>query len=209
MLWSQAIPSDLDVETAVRIALENHPGLEAARAAVAGSQNLFSQSKTRPNPLLSIQTENWRFYGDPSFDIARDLDLFIYGTQPIERGGKRERRIDLADQRRKITELEKTQAEWRIRQAVRHTFWTALLAQSEEEMLRQNARVFEQVTKYHEQRVREGAMAEVDLIRVQLEEDKLRLQSQLAAAETLKAKSALLRAMGVSSDQIRFRLKAD
>lgn len=208
-VFGQAIPPELEVETAVRIAVENHPALAAAGADIAGSEGLLRQSHVRPNPLLSIHAENWRFYGDPSFDLGQDLDLFVFGTQPIERGGKRDRRIDLADQGRRIAELKRVETEWRVRQGVRRTFWRALLAQSEEELLRENARVFGQVTKYHEERVREGAMAGVDLIRVRLEEDKLRLQSELAGAETLRAKNELARAMGLRPPQSQFHLRGD
>jgi cobalt-zinc-cadmium efflux system outer membrane protein len=207
--FGQTIPPELEVETAVRIAVENHPALAAAGADIAGSEGLLRQSQVRPNPLLSIHSENWRFYGDPSFDLGQDLDLFVFGTQPIERGGKRDRRIELADQGRRIAELKRAETEWRVRQGVRRTFWRALLAQSEEELLRENARVFGQVTRYHEERVREGAMAGVDLIRVRLEEDKLRLQSELAGAETLRAKNELAQAMGLRPSQSQFHLKGD
>jgi cobalt-zinc-cadmium efflux system outer membrane protein len=205
----QTIPSELDIETAVRIAVEHHPALAAAGAVVAGTEGLLEQSRVRPNPHLTLQSENWRFYGDPSFDLGQDLDFFAYGTQPIERGGKRERRVELAEQGQQVAELRLAETNWRIRQDVRLAFWRALLAQSEEELLRENARVFGQVTQYHEARVREGAMAELDLIRVRLEEDKLRLQSEAAAAETVRARNDLLKAMGLPSSQDEFRLRGD
>ncbi len=205
----QSIPSELDIETAVQIAVEHHPALAAAGAVVAGTGGLLEQSRVRPNPHVTIQSENWRFYGDPSFDLGQDLDFFVYGTQPIERGGKRERRVEMAEQGQRVAELKRTETDWRIRQDVRRAFWRALLAQSEEELLRENARVFGQATRYHEDRVREGAMAEVDLIRVRLEEDKLRLQSEAAAAETVRARNDLVKAMGLPTTQNEFRLKGD
>jgi len=205
----QTIPSELDIETAVRIAVDHHPALAAAGAVVAGTEGLLEQSRVRPNPHVILQSENWRFYGDPSFDLGQDLDFFAYGTQPIERGGKRERRVELAEQGQQLAELRRAETEWRIGQDVRLAFWRALLAQSEEELLRENARVFGQVTRYHEERVREGAMAGLDLIRVRLEEDKLLLQSEAAAAETVRARNDLLKAMGLPSSQGEFRLKGD
>ncbi|HBY63305.1 MAG TPA: hypothetical protein DEH78_26075, partial [Solibacterales bacterium] len=51
---------------------------------------------------------------------------------------------------------------------------------------------------YHELRVREGAMAEVDLIRIRLESERLAIAANAAALEADRARIALFREMGAA-----------
>ncbi len=205
----QDLPAELDLATAIRLSLENHPALKASTAAVAGTEGLIQQGRLRPNPLFTVQTENWRFGGDPSFHVGSDLDLFAYLSQPFELGGKREQRVALAEQERTIARLRHQQLEWQIRQEVRRSFWQAFLAQREFELLEENARLFEQITNYHEIRVREGAMAEADLIRVRLEEERLQLTREEAAVQTERSRMDLIRAMGGGLYRPDFKLVGD
>lgn len=205
----QQIPDELDLPTAVRLALDNHAALTASTSAVAGAEALIQQGRLRPNPLFTVQTENWRFGGEPSFHVGSDLDLFTYVAQPIEVGGKRGRRIELAEQERAIAELRHQQLAWQIRQDVRRSFWQAFLAQREFELLEENARLFEQITNYHEIRVREGAMAEADLIRVRLEEQRLQLTREEAAVHAERSRMELVRAMGGGIYRPDFALVAE
>lgn len=206
VVYGQGIPDELDLETALRLATEQHPALKGSAAVVAGTEGLILQGGLRPNPLFTVQTENWRFGGEPSFHVGSDLDLFAYVSQPFELGGKRERRVELAEQERTIAELQQRQLVWQIRQEVRRAFWRAFLAQREFELLEENARVFEQITNYHEVRVREGAMAEADLIRVRLEEERLQLTREEAAVQAERSRSDLVRAMGGGAYNPDFRL---
>jgi len=206
-LSGQEIPEKLDLKTALKLGLENHPALAAAAAAVSGTEGLVRQSSTRPNPSFVAQSENWRFYGDPSFQMGSDLDLFLYVNQPIERGNRRARRIELSSQERLIAELRQKDLEWKVRQEIKRMYWLALLAQRERELIKQNVTFFGQVTDYHEARVREGAMAEVDLIRVQLEEDKLRLQEESAEVESQRALADLVKTMGLHAPRTWFTLE--
>lgn len=205
----QNLPAELDLSTALRLSLEHHPALEASTAAVAGAEGLIRQGRLRPNPLFTVQTENWRFGGEPSFHVGSDLDLFAYLAQPFELGGKRERRVELAEQEKTIAQLRHRQLEWRIRQEVRRSFWQAFLAQREFDLLEENARLFEQITNYHEVRVREGAMAEADLIRVRLEEQRLQLIREEAAVEAERSRMDLVRAMGGGAYRPDFTLVGD
>ena len=206
-LSGQDMAEKLDLKTALSLGLENHPALVAAAVAVSSTEGLVRQSGTRPNPLFVAQSENWRFYGDPAFRVGSDLDLFLYVSQPIERGGRRERRIELSSQERHIAELRQKDLEWKVRQDIKRAYWLALLAQRERELIQENVSFFGQVTAYHEARVREGAMAGVDLIRVQLEEDKLRLQEESAEVELQRALADLVKVMGLPPPRTWFILE--
>jgi len=97
----------LSPEEAVGTALRSHPLLSAARARTAAADGLVLQAGLRPNPRLTLQTENWRPYGTPSFSPNRDPDTYAFLSKPLERGGKRERRVELANASLHRTEQER------------------------------------------------------------------------------------------------------
>ena len=196
----------LTLDKAVEQALTHHQAIQAAKARVTGTEGLRLQAGFRPNPELFLQTENWRFTGDPGFQIGQDLDAFAYVSQPLETGGKRALRVAAAQQDLKIAELEKQAIEWRIRQDVRQAFLRALLIQKQLAILRESGTFFQQVVDYHRVRVEQGATAEADLIKVQLEQERLGLAVESAQADAEKARLDLLRMMGVTDLQTNFQL---
>lgn len=197
---------EMDIDRAVEIALSKHAALQAAAAMIRSSSGLERQAELRPNPVLSLQTENWRAWGTPAFSVASDLDLYAFVSQPLEARGKRDRRIELASQETRIAELESRALEWKIRQDVRQAFLRALSAQKQLEIVKENGQYLEQVVEYHRIRVELGAMAEADLIRVQLERDRLRIFEDTAAADAERARTELLKAMGVTGFNPDFRI---
>lgn len=203
----EEVPPRLTLSQTVEMALAQHPAIPAAAARISAAMALQQQAGLRPNPSVTVESENWRAWGEPGFKPAQDLDLFIFGSQTLETAGKRSRRIDLASQDYKIAELEKLALEWRIRQDVRLVFLKALLAQKQLALLEENGRYFEQVIEYHRVRVEQGAMAEVNLIRVQLEGERFRLEEQMARTEAERQRIELLRAMGLAESRADFSLE--
>jgi cobalt-zinc-cadmium efflux system outer membrane protein len=64
------------------------------------------------------------------------------------------------------------------------------------DLLLENVRTFQQIVDYHEARVKEGAMAEGDLLRVRLEADRFALQANLARLDAERARIRLFQEMG-------------
>ena len=83
-LRAQPLPRTLDLDQAIEFALSRHADLDAARAAIDARAGSTRQAGLSPNPVFSLQTENWRFYGNPGFSASRDLDLFAWVSVPIE-----------------------------------------------------------------------------------------------------------------------------
>lgn len=208
-LPAEEFPSDLTPTLAVERALSRHAALEAAAAGVEGVQSLVRQAGLRPNPAFSFQSENWRFGGSPGFQPGRELDLFAYLSQPIETASKRERRLSAVREEGKLAELEREGLSWRIRQEVKRAFWTAAGAARQAQLLADNRRYFTQVIDYHRVRVQEGAMAEADLMKVELEGERLQLAQRAAEADQERARLDLLRAMGEPPPVGAFRLVSD
>lgn len=203
----QGVPNPLDLDQAVEIALSRRGELSAAVAAIEAREGATVQAGLSPNPIFSLQTENWRFYGDPGFSASRDLDVFAFVSVPVETAGKKHRRVELAQADERIAELERQTVAWRVRQSVKKAYWQALAAQAQLEMLGRNRETLESLEEYHDVRVRLGAMAEVDLIKVRVEAGRVALTLATAEMEASRAKIALLEAMGVGDLNTAFELR--
>jgi outer membrane protein TolC len=166
--------------------------MERARA----SEGQRLQAGLRPNPRLILQMENLRAWGTPGLAYGRDADSFLYLSQLFETGGKRERRLDAAQLAVRRAELEVELLRRQIAARVKQAYWAAAGAQRQHEILLETEQTFRQVIEYHEHRVREGAMAEADLLRVRLEGERLAIAANAAALEAERARIQLFREMG-------------
>jgi outer membrane protein, heavy metal efflux system len=200
-------PARFSLAQVIEIAMGGHPALKAAAERMQGSAGLRLQAQLRPNPTISFQSENWRAWGDPSFDTSTDLDMFLFGSHTIEASGKRQGRIGMAELDSKILELEKQALEWAIRQDVRRAYLQALSAQKQLELLGRNGHYLDQMVAYHRARVEQGSIAEADLIRVQLERERAAVAQDAASLEAEQQRIQLLRAMGSAEAATDFRLE--
>ncbi len=196
----------LSLREAIERALNRHAAIGAAEARLESTHGLLQQARVHPNPSFIFQLENWRFGGVPAFQPSQDLDVFAYVSQRIETAGKRDRRTGVGQQNTELAALELQWRRWNIRQEVRRAYYGALLAQKRLQMMVENNQSFQQIVEYHRFRVREGAMAEADLIKVELEAERLSLDRETAALEGERSRFELLKAMGESATAAHFRL---
>ena len=54
------IPARLTLSHAVEMALAQHPAIPAAAARISAAQALEQQAELRPNPHVTVESENWR-----------------------------------------------------------------------------------------------------------------------------------------------------
>lgn len=188
----------LTLTDAVSRALSSHPRLAGAEAGIAAAYGLRAQAGTGPNPRLTLQTENTRFYGSPAFNYGRDADTFVYAAQTFETGGKRARRVDLATVNVRRSEIEREVERRQIVTRVSAAYWAAAGASELRALLQQELTRFERVVQYHRDRVKEGATAEVNLLKIEVERDRLASSVRSAAQEATRAAIALYREMGQS-----------
>ena len=159
------------------------------------SGNLL-QAGLRPNPRLNFQIENLRGWSTPAFDAGRDPDIFGYVSSPFETAGKRDRRVEYASAVVRRTELERAVVARQIGMRVAQAYWAAAGAQKMHDLLADSTKNFQQIVTYHEIRVREGAVAEADLLKVRLEGERLALSVNSAALDAERARIQLYREMG-------------
>ncbi len=119
-IWTTAPAlNGLTMEDAIARAELNAPVLQASEAGIESSQRLVEQAGRWGNPSFSVEAEN--FGGSGSFDGTDAAEYTVLLEQPIELGGKRRARRDLAaadlEEARLLADmaLEELQAEVRRR----------------------------------------------------------------------------------------------
>jgi cobalt-zinc-cadmium efflux system outer membrane protein len=185
----------LTLPDAVARALANHPRLAAEAGRIAAAQGLVQQAGLRPNARLYVQSENWRA-GAPQPVASVFTDQFLYASQLLETGGKRARRLEAARAGERLAEQDRQVIAREIALRVKLAYWAAWGEQQVVELLRSNQQNLLQAVQYHEIQVREGAMAEADLLRVRLEADRGLVALETAERDANLALIALFREMG-------------
>jgi outer membrane protein, heavy metal efflux system len=201
-------PRRLSLDECVARALARHPLLRSAQARLQGAEDYRRFAGARPNPSLTLQTENWRAWQRPPFSFGGDADVFVYGTLRLETAGKAARRVELAGRQSQAAEAEVEVIRRQLRGEVTRAYWAALQAQTLLEVITENRSDLDQLVQYTAARVREGFVAQGELIRARLEQQTLVNQGAAATQSLERAKLELLRAMGETVFETDFRLSA-
>ncbi|MCX6611263.1 MAG: TolC family protein [Acidobacteria bacterium] len=186
----------ITLEEALREATTSHPLLAINANRIESAEGKRIQAGLRPNPLFVYQTEDFRTWQSPGHRFWQDADHFFYLQQTFETAAKRARRLDVALANQRRAEIELTLQKQMIAAKVRAAFWDATGALKREATLRQAVKNLSEITEYHRIQVKEGAMAEADLLRVELEENKISLLANAAAIDAQRQLIRLQREMG-------------
>ncbi|MCW5968687.1 MAG: TolC family protein [Blastocatellales bacterium] len=173
---ANADPSqEVEVSDLVRRALSANAELAAVRLEVERARARLRQAGLRPNPIFDFELQR----GVLNSPGERVNSVGI--SAPLELGGKRRRRIDLAQVELELAHAEIAERERRLAAEVRAAYVEVLAAQRELDITEGLNRLDAQTVKVVEARVSEGdaALIEVNLLRVELE----RLRSRRALVE--------------------------
>jgi len=185
----------LSLREAVDRALASRPSLKAEAERVGVAEGMRQQAGALPNPEFQFQNENLR----PGQTYSRDVDTLAYVVQPLDVLGKRGRRVDAAQQTVVRIQAEYDLARLRTVRDVKLAYWAALGAQQSRDLLKSTVANFQQIVDYNTARLRVGAIAEQDVLRVQLEGERLAITANLAALRASRAEADLLRQIGDAS----------
>jgi cobalt-zinc-cadmium efflux system outer membrane protein len=186
----------LTPESAVQIALEQHPFLTAAESRIAAAEGLRMQAGLKPNPRLYLQSENTRFGGSTPFRFAHETDNFAYASQGFEGGGKRARRVEFALENTRTREAERVMLRRQTAARVLSAYWAVVGAQQLEASMVESLGNLEKSVQYHRDRVQQGSLPEADLIRVQLEYQQVAISVDNARQEAKRLLLSLFKEMG-------------
>src|SRR5215471_3712549 len=181
-------------------ALANNPALAAQRQTIESAKGAVAQAHLRANPSLTLGGLKEVNGDDNRFNVEAEV--------PLELGGRRARRTEVAAQKLNSTRETVSDNERLLTGEVRMRFADALAAVRNLEFVEQLLKVNREFLKLMEDRVREGAVPALDADEVRVEVnriDSLRIDYQAKAEVALLA---LKEVVGMPPDE-SFRIKGD
>jgi cobalt-zinc-cadmium efflux system outer membrane protein len=191
-------PRVVTVSQAVQEAVEKNLNLLAERYNISIADARLVTARIRPNPVLILYTDLLPLLGSSATpqNGAGPPEYGIRTDWIIERGGKRKRRIEVAENARRV-------AQWRLLNAtrtlafdVRNAFVDTLLAKENLALAQENLMSFNQIVQVNKVRVDAGDLAAVELRRTQLAALQLRNGALQAQTKLHVAKERLQLLMG-------------
>lgn len=187
----------------VRRALATNGELLAARIDIERARARLRQAGLRPNPTIDFEQTTGRFTGSAG-ERATSIGIAV----PFELGGKRPRRIELAQAELQAAEAEVADRERKLASDVRASYAEALASLRELEITENLNTIDVQTTRFVQTRVNEGETAPIELNLLRVEVDRLRSRRALVEGR-LKASILRLQALaGIPSGEA-LRLRED
>jgi outer membrane protein, heavy metal efflux system len=182
----------LTLQQAINSALESSAALRAEGERISVAEGLEKQSRSIANPTFQFENQNLR----PGQTYSLDVDTYAFLTQPLDILGKRKQRIAVAQQSVKSTQAEYELDRRRLIERVKLSYWEARGAQEIREVLRATLENFQGIVAYHSAQFQVGAIAEQDLLRIRLENERLQIDANLAVLDATRTRVELQRQMG-------------
>lgn len=179
---AQALHAGLDQAPEAR---ESADRVEFARARVTGA-------RVHPNPRLYLQSEDLRPWAS-DFSFENDTEDYGYLDQTFELDGKRGKRIRYAEGGLRRTEAEHRYQLLQLAGSIAGAYWTASATRAMADEWQAQLSDMDRLVHYQSDRVDAGAAAGVDLIRTQLERDRIALSLAQAQRDAEAAAIELAR----------------
>jgi cobalt-zinc-cadmium efflux system outer membrane protein len=160
----------LTIEQAVDAAVQHNLSLIAQRANLSIADSQMMTARLRPNPVASFSADHLDLLGT-GFDennnggppeVAFRVDL------PLERAGKREKRMDLASASRAVAQAQFDDAVRTLRSDVTLACLDVLAAKATRDLVADNLRAFEDLARVNRARATAGAIAPVESTRSEI-----------------------------------------
>lgn len=164
----------LSSDELVRRALTANADLSAVRLDIERGRARLRQAGLRPNPTIEFEQTTGRFTNSPG-----ERETSIGFALPLEFGGKRQRRIDLARVELEAAEAEVADRERRLANEVRVSYAESLAALRELQITEELSNVDIQTARLVEARVSEGDAAPLEHNLLRVEIDRLRARQAL------------------------------
>ena len=201
---AQAPLTRLSLDDAVSLAERANP---TVRAKAFEHQAVTANEITaglRPNPTASFLAEQ---FGGAS-DASQTQYTFTVG-QPIELGGKRQRRIDSARAATRVTGHELDDVRRQVLYQIKKSFTDALAGRESLALAEENVRALDDLERIQRFRAERGDISELDLLRIQVQRFAFERDAADARQALRVAKIALRAAAGPGQVAEDFDLVGD
>jgi len=186
---AQGWPSSISVDEAVDLALKGSTMLRAKQQEYRATQANEITAGLRPNPVASYVAEQ---LGNRNVDPQHTVTL----GQPIELGGKRQRRLDSARAASQVTAAELDDLRRQVVAQVKKAFTDLLVADAILNLTAASLRSLDEVERLQRIRAEKGDISELELTRLQLQRFAFERDLVDARQATVAARIALGLAIG-------------
>jgi outer membrane protein, heavy metal efflux system len=190
-------PREWTIDEVLTAALAQHPLVEAAQARVTAAQDGRTAAGTFPNPVATLWMENAQFPGQPSVPgVYRETSAYF--TLPLEPLFQRGKQVRVADERIKAAGADLGGERRAVALEAAHAFYRVALAQVALDAADENRVALDELVTYNRNRVGAGAIAEVELLRVEVELDRATTNVALARIDLARTWADLRPFLGAS-----------
>jgi outer membrane protein, heavy metal efflux system len=187
----------------IRRALQSNAELAAARLDYERARARLRQAGLRPNPTVDFEYGNGGLIGSPG-----ERGATIGLAMPLELGGQRKRRIELAEAELAATEAEIADRERRLVGEVRAAYAEALAALRELRTAEELNNLDLQTARVVEARYTEGESSKLETNLLRVEVERLRARRAFVEGKLRAATLNLKRLAGMAPDE-SLRLRED
>jgi outer membrane protein, heavy metal efflux system len=200
----QQTPVKIDLEQAIQLALAHNHALKAARTQIQQSQAQEITASLRPNPVFSgdysfVPIFSPSYFGVPVSENPLPPEFDAGVSYTIERGHKRQARIQAARDQTAVTRSQVSDNERTLTFSVAQQFVSALVATSTLEFTLKDLASFQETVGISEVRYKAGDISENDFLRIKLQ--LLQFQTDVSAAQLslMQALASLRSLLGYES----------
>ena len=193
-----AIPSQLTLADAVRIATERNPALETARNAVEIAEANRLDVSRRPNPALTFESEGYPLLESSRPAFFNNQELTVRFDQEIELAGRRRLRTEAGDLSVEAARARFDNDRRLLTLQVQRAYFQAVLAKADRDVANVSLGEIDRALTLNRARFEKGEASGGEVRRLQVE--RLRFVDDVFAAELAlrNARSALLTLLNVA-----------
>jgi outer membrane protein, heavy metal efflux system len=200
------------MEDAVRLTLEHNQNLRAQRLTIDESKADEITAGLKPNPSLTFGADGFTPFSPRriNWDFLQNAASYSSAlSYTFERGGKRAKRISVAQLTTDVTAKNVLDLERQLRFQAEQGFVSALLANSSLALARENLASFSSVVDVNRSRVASGDLAEGEFYKIQLQQ--LEFEQDVSAAEiaVIQARAQLRQLMGFDTVPDDFEVEGE
>ncbi len=167
----------------------NHPAVRAAGSRVRAAEGGRVTAKAFGNPMLGYQVDQTPSQGERAMVMEREA--MTTATLPLEFLYQRGPRVARANADVRAAEADANAERQRVGLDAAAAYYRAGLAQIQAATTHDLLRWLDTLVAYNRSRVNEGVAAEADLIRAELERDRVASEASMLDAEEAQARAAL------------------
>lgn len=186
------VPARLTLEEALRLGNERNPTLAAARNSVEISEAQRIDARLRPNPAVSVDSENYPLFEPARPGFLNNQQLTVRVDQELELGGRRRLRTEAAETAVSAAEASFLDQRRRLDFDVRRAYFGIVLAKADLDAAQAALDEIDNVIRLNRARYEQGEISGGEVRRIQVE--RLKFVDDLFAAQLAlrNARSELL-----------------